>query len=135
MGLFEEDYSLRPLNTWLPRYENSKQLRGRYVQAVNLLNRLIGKDGWEFTGQQNEEGEYLYGKRGVQVPFPALSDGYRDFSVGWVTYYSTCCATCPSGKKLVENKGIVMVDEIDLDLHPKWQMTVLQSLAKELPNI
>jgi len=28
-----------------------------------------------------------------------------------------------------------MVDEIDLHLHPKWQMTVLQSLAKELPNI
>ena len=61
------------------RYESSKQLRGRYVQVVNLLNRLVGKDGWEFTGKQNEEGEYLYGKRGVQVPFPALSDGYRAF--------------------------------------------------------
>jgi predicted ATPase len=135
MGLFEEDYSLRPLNTWLPRYESSKQLRGRYVQVVNLLNRLVGKDGWEFTGKQNEEGEYLYGKTGVQVPFPALSDGYRAF-LGWLgdlLFY--ICETCPSGKKLVENKGIVMVDEIDLHLHPKWQMTVLQSLAKELPNI
>jgi hypothetical protein len=135
MGLFEEDYSLRPLNTWLPRYESSKQLRGRYVQVVNLLNRLVGKDGWEFTGKQNEEGEYLYGKRGVQVPFPALSDGYRAF-LGWLGDLSFhICETCPSGKKLVENKGIVMVDEIDLHLHPKWQMTVLQSLAKELPNI
>ena len=135
MGLFEEDYSLRPLNTWLPRYENSEQLRGRYVQVVNLLNRLVGKGGWGFTGKQDKEDEYLFGKKGAEVPFPALSDGYRAF-LGWLgdlLYH--VCETCPSGEKLKENKGIVMVDEIDLHLHPKWQMTVLQTLAKELPNI
>lgn len=36
---------------------------------------------------------------------------------------------------LRENKGIVMVDEIDLHLHPTWQMTVLRTLATDLPNI
>lgn len=135
MGLFEDDYSLRPLNSWLPRYEESKQLKGRYVQVMHLLNRLVGKGGWEFTGKQDKEGEYLYGKNGAEVPFPALSDGYRAF-LGWLgDLLFHVCETCPSGKKLIENKGIVMVDEIDLHLHPKWQMTVLQTLAKELPNI
>jgi hypothetical protein len=135
MGLFEEDYSLRPLNTWLPHYKANPQLRGRYVQAEHLLNRLVGKDGWEFTGKQDKEGEYLFGKNGTEVPFPALSDGYRAF-LGWLgdlLYH--VCETCPSGKKLVQNRGIVMIDEVDLHLHPKWQMTVLQTLAKELPNI
>jgi hypothetical protein len=135
MGLFEEDYSLRPLNTWLPRYEESKQLKGRYVQVARLLNRLVGKGGWEFTGKQDKEDEYLFGKKGAEVPFPALSDGYRAF-LGWLgDLLFHVCETCPSGKMLRENKGIVMVDEIDLHLHPKWQMTVLQTLAKELPNI
>jgi hypothetical protein len=135
MGLFEEDYSLRPLNTWLPRYEGSSQLRGRYVQVANLLRKLVGKGGWEFTGKRDKEGEYLFGKQGSNVPFPALSDGYRAF-LGWLgDLLFHVCETCPSGKKLNENKGIVMVDEIDLHLHPKWQMTVLQTLAKELPNI
>ena len=135
MGLFEDDFSLRPLNTWLPRYEESKQLKGRYVQVVNLLNRLVGKGGWEFTGRQDKEGEYLFGKRSAEVPFPALSDGYRAF-FGWLgDLMFHVCETCPSGKMLRENKGIVMVDEIDLHLHPKWQMTVLQTPAKELPNI
>lgn len=135
MGLFEEDYSLRPLNSWLPRYKESKQLKGRYVQVEHLLSRLVGKGGWEFTGKQDKEGEYLFGNAGAQVPFPALSDGYRAF-LGWLgdlLYH--LCETCPSGKKLIENRGIVMVDEIDLHLHPKWQMTVLHTLAKELPNI
>ena len=60
MGLFEEDYSLRPLNTWLPRYKENAQLKGRYVQVVSLLNRLVGKGGWAFTGKQDKEGEYLF---------------------------------------------------------------------------
>jgi predicted ATPase len=134
MGLFEEDYSLRPLNSWLPRYKASKKLHGRYVQVAHLINRILGK-GWEFTGEQDVEGEYLYGKKGPKVPFPALSDGYRAF-LGWLgdlVYH--VCETCPPGKKLIENRGIVMVDEIDLHLHPKWQMTVLKTLARELPNI
>ena len=135
MGLFEEDYSLRPLNTWLPQYRTNPQLKGRYVQVQHLINKLVGRDGWEFTGMQDKEGEYLFGKKGVQVPFPALSDGYRAF-LGWLgdlLYH--VCETCPSGKKLVENRGIVMIDEIDLHLHPKWQMTVLPNLARHLPNI
>ena len=43
--------------------------------------------------------------------------------------------TCPDDKRLVDNKGIVMVDEIDLHLHPKWQMTVLHTLGRTMPNI
>lgn len=135
MGLFEEDYSLRPLNSWLPAYKYNSRLRGRYAQVERLINRLLPKGGWEFTGIQETEGEYLYNQAGVLVPFPALSDGYRAF-LGWLgdlLYH--VCETCPSGRKLVENKGIVMIDEIDLHLHPKWQMTVLHSLANELPNI
>jgi hypothetical protein len=135
MGLFEEDFSLRPLNTWLPKYQESSRLRGRYVQVVNLINRLVTKSGWQITGKQDKEGEYLYEKSGVVVPFPALSDGYRAF-LGWLgdlLYH--VCETCPSGRKIAENKGIVMVDELDLHLHPKWQMTILGALAKNLPHI
>lgn len=135
MGLFEEDYSLRPLNSWLPAYKYNSRLRGRYVQVEHLINHLLPKGGWEFTGIQESEGEYLYEQAGVLMPFPALSDGYRAF-LGWLgdlLYH--VCETCPSGRKLVENKGIVMIDEIDLHLHPKWQMNVLHTLARELPNI
>ena len=43
--------------------------------------------------------------------------------------------TCPSGHKLVDNHGIVLVDEIDLHLHPSWQMNVIPKLAQALPNL
>jgi hypothetical protein len=45
------------------------------------------------------------------------------------------CFGCPSGKKLVENKGVVLVDEIDLHLHPRWQMHVIKTVANALPKM
>lgn len=131
-SLFEEAYSLIPLNAWLPEFEHKNP--DSFKQVLDLINKLISKEHYDFTGEM-EEGEYLFNRKGLKVPFPALSDGYRAF-LGWVgdlLYH--VCMTCPDGKKLVDNKGIVMVDEIDLHLHPKWQMTVLHTLGKTFPNI
>jgi hypothetical protein len=131
-SLFEDSYSLVPLTSWLPAYRARN--KGLFVQVVDLLNDLTGKGHFRFTGQL-EADEYLFERGGLHVPFPALSDGYRAF-IGWVgdlLYH--VCMTCPPGKKLVENRGIVMIDEIDLHLHPAWQMDVLPTLAKALPNI
>ncbi|MBN1135769.1 MAG: AAA family ATPase [Anaerolineae bacterium] len=131
-SLFEEAYTLVPLSAWLPKYKAENP--GRFKQAVGLIDRLIGEDHYEFTGEM-EDGEYLFDHQGLKIPYPALSDGYRAF-LGWVgdlLYH--ICVTCPSGNKLVDNHGIVMVDEIDLHLHPKWQMTLLPILGRALPNI
>lgn len=131
-SLFEEAYSLLPLANWLPAMKRSNP--GRHKQVCTLINKLMGKGHYAFTGEM-EDGEYLFERGGLHVPFPALSDGYRAF-LGWVgdlLYH--VCMTAPSGKRLDENCGMVMVDEIDLHLHPKWQMTVLHTLASELPNI
>ena len=131
-SLFEEAYSLIPLSIWLPQLAATNQ--GRFTQVKHLIDQLLHHTGYTFSGQQ-EDGEYLFERRGMGVPFPALSDGYRAY-LGWIgdlLYH--VCYTCPSGKKLVENRGIVMVDEIDLHLHPKWQMTVLPTLSRALPNL
>lgn len=131
-SLFEEAYSLVPLSSWLPAFK--KENPGRHKQIVNLINRLMDKGHYQFTGEL-EDNEYIFQKGGLKVPFPALSDGYRAY-LGWIgdlLYH--VCMTCPSGHKLVDNHGIVMVDEIDLHIHPKWQINILPILAKALPNI
>jgi predicted ATPase len=131
-SLFEETYSLVPLNSWLPQLESTNP--GRHKQVVNLTNRLLGEEHFVFEAQM-DNGEYLFNRKGLKVPFPALSDGYRAF-LGWIgDLLYNITLTCPSGEKLVNNCGIVMIDEIDLHLHPQWQMTILPKLSKALPNI
>jgi len=128
-SLFEEAYSLVPLSYWLPK-ENA----GRSKQVYTIINQLLKGSGYTFTGKM-ELGEYGFRQGKAFIPFPALSDGYRAY-LGWIgdlLYH--VCRTCPNNTKLTDNKGVVMVDEIDLHLHPKWQMTVLPQLANALKKI
>ena len=130
-SLFEEGHPLVPLAYWLPALEGKN--RGRWTQVVQLISTALG-DEYEFAGEYIE-GEYQVIKKGVRLPMGALSDGYRAY-IGWVgdMLYHICMGA-PSGAKLVENCGIVLVDEIDLHLHPEWQRRVIPTLAKAFPNI
>jgi AAA domain, putative AbiEii toxin, Type IV TA system/AAA domain len=130
-GLFEENVTLTPLGVWLPELESRN--KGRYTQVLHLINRLLPED-CRFEGQRRGT-DYLFQFRGSPVTFPALSDGYRAF-IGWIAdlLYHICMG-CPSGVKLVDNRGIVLVDEIDLHLHPEWQRRVIPDLSAALPNL
>jgi len=126
------------LHSWLPYVDAARPgLRaknpGRYKQVVNLLDRLL-PDEAGFTGSF-EGGEYYFEMRGAEIPFGALSDGYSGY-IGWIAdlLYHLCMG-CPSGYKLIDNRGVVLVDEIDLLLHPEWQRTVVQTISEALPNL
>jgi hypothetical protein len=131
-SIFQESFALFPLAYWLPQLKSTN--KGRYSQVVDLLNRLLGPGHYRFT-EEMREGEYLYERAGMRIPFRSLSDGYRAF-IAWVAdlLYHVCYG-CPAGKRLVESAGVVLVDEIDLHLHPKWQMHVVNTVARALPRM
>ena len=132
MSLFEEAYSLSPLSHWLPQYQTANP--NRFSQVQTLINHLLGPERYRFTGEI-EQDEYVFEYQQTRVPFPALSDGYRAL-LGWIgdlLYH--VCVTCPEGKRLDENQGIVMVDKVDLHIHPAWQMELLPRLARWLPRL
>jgi hypothetical protein len=131
-SLFEDSFSLVPLTYWLSDLKKTNS--GRYTQVVHLIGRLLGPGHYRFT-EKVEQGDYLFERGGLNIPFRAMSDGYRAF-LGWIgDLLFHICYGCPSGKKLVESSGIVLVDEIDLHLHPKWQMKVIATVAKALPRM
>ncbi|MCP4147507.1 MAG: AAA family ATPase, partial [bacterium] len=130
-GLFEDSYSLIPLGNWLPKLEGSAP--DRYKEIVALLKQLIPAP-ISFDGHF-EDGEYYFQQSNIKVPFSALSDGYRSF-ISWITALLYHLHTgCPAGKMLTELKGIVMVDEIDLHLHPEWQKKIVRILAGTFENL
>jgi len=129
-GLFEDHVALRPLERWLPALQDNKP---RFDEAVRLMNDLLPSNvifAGEFV-----DGEFIFERDGVRVPFAALSDGYRAF-VGWVSdligHLSDCC---PPARKLDQLSGLVLVDEIDLHLHPEWQRLVVPTVSKQFPRL
>ncbi|CAG1021754.1 hypothetical protein DOJK_01220 [Patescibacteria group bacterium] len=71
------------------------------------------------------------------LPFHLLSDGYR-IMIAMVADIAYRMATLnPQLEKNVikETEGIVLIDEIDLHLHPKWQKIVVERLSNTFPKV
>ena len=134
-GLFEEAITLTPVSAWW----NEFQQKGRTQEGLSLLNALLPGDvrvveNTTKVGAQPAT-EIGFNVRGTLLPFPALSDDYRGF-VGWVVdlLYQMSQVT-PSEHKLTDLCGVVIVDELDLLLHPAWQRTVIETIATTFPRL
>lgn len=129
--LFEEHVGLTPMSLWLPRLQVESPTR--FAEVVALVDRLLGGHA-RFTGER-EDTDYLFEVGGASAPFPALSDGFRSY-IGWIAdllYHMQ--RVCPKGQPLTALDGIVLVDEIDLHLHPEWQREIVPRISEELPRM
>jgi predicted ATP-binding protein involved in virulence len=130
-GLFEEFIGLTPLSSWLPRLQAEDP--DRFQEVSQILNDLLPTDS-RFLGEM-ENDEFLFTHCGVPVPLGALSDGYRAY-IGWVSdlLYNISIGAS-KGTHLRDARGVVLIDEIDLHLHPEWQREVVPTVARALPNL
>jgi hypothetical protein len=130
-GLFEEGIVLLPLAAWLP--ELAARDPARFAEVVGLVNVLLEPHG-ELLDHL-VEGEPMFRVGSSVLPFQALSDGYRAY-IGWVgdLLYHLCMGA-PAAMPLVQGRGVVLVDEVDLHLHPAWQRHVMPTLSRALPNL
>ena len=74
---------------------------------------------------------------GTVIEFSALSDGYRNV-IKIVTDIATrmCILNPYLGKEtLKKTPGVVVIDELDLSLHPTWQRRIVRILKELFPKI
>ena len=66
-----------------------------------------------------------------------MSDGYKNTlsMIGDIAYRMAVLNPMLGDKVLEETSGVVMIDEIDLHLHPQWQQTLISDLNTIFPKI
>lgn len=129
-GLFEDSVALRPLQSWFPKLR--EDLRD---EAIAMLNAVLPPQV-RFSGAfDSVEEQYLFDFHGAPVPFSTLSDGYKAFVGMAGDLIGHLGDVCAPNKRLAEISGIVLIDEIDLHLHPEWQRTILPGLAGAFPRL
>lgn len=72
-----------------------------------------------------------------EMPFGHLSDGYRNM-VAMAADIAVRCATLNpalGADAAAGTPGVVLIDEIDLHLHPKWQRHVVTDLMRAFPLV
>ena len=70
-----------------------------------------------------------------EVPLRQLSLGYQTMlawvaDLGWRLF-----AHYPNSKYPLQGPAIVLIDEIDLHMHPNWQRQIRERLTRNFPNV
>ncbi len=63
-----------------------------------------------------------------------LSDGYRNLLAIALDFARRLAQANPNWSNPLEAPGILLIDEVELHLHPRWQQIVIPSLRAAFPN-
>lgn len=77
----------------------------------------------------------LVDKNGEVLDIRQLSDGERSFIAMVCDLSRRLALANPELNTPLEGAGVVLIDEIELHLHPKWQLEVAEKLRTIFPNI
>lgn len=105
-----------------------------------LIRCLNKSDDFQITVYPNAEyeNELFVAFDSQDLPLSYYSDGYRNIIFLFMDLIWRCSLLNPWLRldELREKAfGVVMIDEIDLHLHPRWQGMVLTLLQEMLPNV
>ncbi|GBL02060.1 ATP-binding protein [Vibrio harveyi] len=103
--------------------------------VVNAICKVIPSisDIWVDTSSGSDV--ILVKNDSVNITIKQLSDGQRIF-LGLVSDLARRLVMLnPKLDNPLEGQGIVLIDEIELHLHPKWQQNIINELTDTFPNI
>jgi len=134
LSLFSREYDLKSPTKWLIDLYNAKNAKEKTIislsNAIKLLQYLLNKDIEINVTYRN----VTFTEKGSEVSFEQLSEGYK----GVITIICDLIARL-SEKQQVEKisdfQGVVLIDEVELHLHPKWQYSFIQKLRSTFPLI
>ncbi|GAB7532926.1 AAA family ATPase [Pseudomonas sp. 3A(2025)] len=108
-----------------------------YLQSVSsAVNTCIQPAGWSGI-------EYSFSRDALvarheqlgELPVESLSDGIRNMigMVADIAFRATKLNGHLGSQAAQETPGVLLIDEVDMHLHPEWQQVVLLNLAQAFP--
>jgi predicted ATP-binding protein involved in virulence len=114
------------------------------IQNVETIQALINKvlekangDGKVTLTHYDSTGFYFKTPSNPKeaIPIEALSEGFKSTLVWLFDAIIRIVERGGSLENAADVTGIILLDEVDLHLHPTWQRTILESVETLFPNI
>jgi len=123
LSALEKKHTKAFKNTILSLFPNEDMIDIDFNFKINELSFI-------FYPQKNKKDRKVWW-------YNQLSDGYRNIIGLAADIAYRCIQLNPHlGENAVKNtEGIVLIDEIDLHLHPKWQRRIVEDLKRIFPKI
>lgn len=136
---FDEDQPLSAFERWMV-YLDYRIVKDKDTEAqrqkelgIRAINGLL-PDRVRFSSVTSE-GRILFDVNGAKVPTLALSDGYRSVLALSGDLVWRLIQAFPTSPNPLEEEGVVLIDELDIHLHPLWQRDIAQWLQGKFPKL
>ncbi|ULX50626.1 hypothetical protein A9P79_01245 [Cupriavidus taiwanensis] len=125
-SLFHRNQPIAHSAQWLQTIDRSTF--EAVARAMREILALGPKDGI----RREESGKIFVSAHGRDMPLERLSDGYRALSALVLDIMRNMLRLW---RNLEDAQGIVLIDEIEVHLHPRWKMQVVGALRRAMPQI
>lgn len=139
----DEASDQKMLLNWCARMEQISWQNDRPIAEYESVKKALS----DFMAVMNERkaSEVRFDKRAMELsyieggnalPIRYLSAGYQ--SVVWMVLdiaYRMAVLNPNLKEKAAQSAGVVLIDEPDMHLHPKWQWRIIKALQTVFPNV
>jgi len=104
--------------------------------AINIALKIVGWQNPEYSEIFDNEIVLKHPQYGL-LKLNQLSDGIQNIfgMVADIAYRCYLLNSHLNENAAKETEGIVLIDEVDMHLHPAWQQTILQDLQTAFPKL
>ena len=129
---------------WLRRYEKSvkdgKEFEGTkeaFLEAIRTAVKPLSELEFDSEANELEAMVSVEGKAPSRHHYSFMSDGLKAIIniVSEIAYRCIELNGFMGADAVKSTPGVVLIDEVDLYLHPKWQQHILRDLCEAFPRI
>ncbi len=147
-GCLSERIRIKDVLKWFVLQAAKRDGKGQFKPAFEAVRLALkrGIPGVDEIYWDHTKGEVVVSIQGKAQPFSNLSDGQRtmastlaDMAIRAASLNAHLLGdgngdTHPE-RVLDETPGVVLIDEVDVHLHPEWQRSVVQDLLSTFPKV
>ena len=138
-----EASNIKLLLNWCARMEQLEWKKEQKISEYEAVKKAVSdfmqcmeiQDGIEVFYDKQQEG-LLYRKGDLILSVTSLSAGYQ--SLVWMVMeiaYRMAVLNPFMKEAVAQTHGVVLIDEIDIHLHPRWQWNIINALRTVFPNV
>lgn len=125
-GLFDPSWTLPHPDLWLEDLGPD-----RFPEIARALAEILSLPPPPAAFlKQDERGVYIV-EGDLETPLSRHSEGYRSIFATAVDMLRGLMG----GVDVLDAQGVVLIDEVETHLHPRWKMLVVSALRKALPRV
>lgn len=142
--LFSSDARLLDLQEWLLQLDYSQKSGSEKSQKhLDKMHELLKSElfpeikGFKFGRYEleNDQVSVRFETIDGDMRFDELGFGYQTTLTWLADFCKRMFELYPDAENPLHEEAVVLVDEIDLHLHPKWQRDLVPTLSKIFPNV